>query len=72
MDRRDAVTDVTHVCTAGPARAEFCGIQEFAAERLGVVLEAFRERPVGPQVQVALIGRKKGNALIVEGRRFVL
>ncbi|RMH17482.1 MAG: hypothetical protein D6701_07450 [Gemmatimonadetes bacterium] len=24
------------------------------------------------QVQVALIGRKRGNALIVEGRRFVL
>ena len=29
-------------------------------------------RIVEEQVQVALIGRKKGNALSVEGRRFVL
>ena len=29
-------------------------------------------RVVGEQVRVALIGRKKGNALMVEGRRFVL
>lgn len=29
-------------------------------------------RVVGEQVQVALIGKKEGNELIIEGRRFVL
>ena len=29
-------------------------------------------RVVGDSVQVVLIGRKEGNALIIEGRRFVL
>ncbi len=29
-------------------------------------------RVVGAQVQVALIGKKEGNELIIEGRRFVL
>lgn len=29
-------------------------------------------RVSGDQVQVAIIGRKQGNALVVEGRRFVL
>jgi len=29
-------------------------------------------RVVGERVQVAIIGKKEGNALVVEGRRFLL